>query len=371
MRRRSAWPILALVPLLVVLFTAGLLTLGCKDNKNGTGGANDSGKPTRISGGGATFIDPIMQKWSAEYKALHGTEIDYAKVGSRDGITQMTEKSIDFGCSDAPMKKGEVEAAKAKGGDVIHIPLIMGAVAIVYNLPEVPTLRLSGPVIAEIYLGKIVKWNAEHIKALNPGVNLPDMKIIPVYRSEGSGTSNIFTEYLNKVSPEFADKIPASTTPAWPNIGLGQRGSDGVAGHVKKNEGCIGYVEVSYAKMNAIPTALVQNSKGAFIAPDAPAVTAAGEWAITQKQTKAPYSLHELTYSLTNADADKAYPICGISYGLVYKKLPPGKGPKLVEFMKWATSDGQKFATDLHYAALPDELTKKVTERLKQIEFAD
>ncbi|HKA06134.1 MAG TPA: phosphate ABC transporter substrate-binding protein PstS [Gemmataceae bacterium] len=367
MRLRNLLPAVAIVPLLAVF-----LLVGCND-KGGSGGPSSgpAGTAVRISGGGATFVDPIMQKWSAEYKTAKGTEIDYSKSGSSDGIKQMTEKSLDFGCSDAPMKKDQVEKAMEKGGQVVHVPLIMGAVAVVYNLPNVQNLMLSGPVIADIYLGKITKWNADPIKALNPGVELPDMKIIPVYRQEGSGTTNIFTEYLNKVSPEFADKIPASTSPTWPQIGLAQKGSDGVAAHVKQNERCIGYVEVSYAKMNAIHTALVQNSKGKFIAPDAAAVTAAGEWAINQKQTKAPYSLHELTYSLTNAEADTAYPISGISYGLLYKKQSGEKGKKLVEFFKWATSDGQKFATELHYAPLPADLSKKVADRLSQIEFAD
>jgi phosphate transport system substrate-binding protein len=358
--------------LLLALPFAGVVAVGCHDTKNdsaGKGGGQDT--PVRLSGGGATFVAPIMGKWSSEYKAAHQTEIDYSKSGSSDGIKQVTEKALDFGCSDAPMKKDQVALAASKGGDVVHVPLIMGAVAVIYNLPNVPDLKLSGPIIAEIYLGKIEKWNADPIKALNPGVELPDQKITPVYRQEGSGTTNIFTEYLNKVHSEFADKIPASTSPSWPKIGLAQRGSDGVASHVKDNAGCIGYVEVSYAKMNGIQTALVQNSKGAFIAPDADAVTAAGEWAITQKQTKAPYSLHELTYSLTNAEAEKAYPICGISYGLLYKKQPTAKGKKLVEFLKWATGDGQKYAIDLHYAPLPAELSKKVADRLGQIEFVD
>lgn len=353
--RRYLLPVLALVPL-----------AGCKDSKPEPGGT-----PVRISGGGATFVDPIMQKWSSEYKAAKGTEIDYSKSGSSDGIKQMTEKSLDFGCSDAPMKKDQVEKAKEKGGEVVHVPLIMGAVAVVYNLPNVPTLKLSGPVIADIYLGKLTRWNADPIKALNPGVELPDLAVTPVYRSEGSGTTNIFTEYLNKVSPDFADKIPASTNPTWPKIGLGQKGSDGVAGHVKGNVGCIGYVEVSYARMNDIRTAQVQNAKGQFVAPEAAAVTAAGEWALTQKQTKAPYSLHELTYSLTNAEAEAAYPICGISYGLLYKKQPTAKGKALVEFLRWAAGDGQKYATELHYAPLPAELGKKAAARLDQIEFAD
>ncbi len=350
---------------------SSVLLIGCKDNTIATSRGEADAVPTRLSGGGATFIGPIMQKWSSEYAAAHQTEINYSKSGSSDGVNQMTDKSLDFGCSDAPMKKDQVEKAKGKGGEVVHIPMIMGAVAMAYNLPGVSSLKLSGPVIADIYLGKIDRWNAEPIKALNAGVNLPDLKITPVFRSDGSGTTNIFTEYLNKVSPDFADKIPTSTAPTWPNIGLGQKGSDGVASHVKKNAGCIGYVEVSYAKMNDIASALVQNSRGVFVAPDAVAVTAAGEWAMTQKQTTPPYSLHELTYSLTNADSDKAYPISGISYGLLYKKQPSMKGKKLVAFFTWATSEGQKYAIEKHYAQLPPELSKKVAERLRQIEFVD
>ena len=361
--RRSLLPALVPVALTVLL-------VGCKDDKKPDGGDGDK-TTVRVSGGGATFIDPIMGKWRQEYQAYYGTQIDYSKSGSSDGIKQMTDKALDFGCSDAPMKKDQHEKAKVAGGEVVHIPMIMGAVAIVYNLPNVPALKLSGPVLADIYLGKIDKWNADPIEALNVDVALPDMKITPVYRSDGSGTTNIFTEYLNKVSPDFADKIPASTNPTWPQIGLGQKGSDGIASHVKGNVGCIGYVEVSYAKMNDIRTALMQNSKGKFMAPDAAAVTAAGEWAMTQKQTKAPYSLHDLTYSLTNADVEAAYPICGISYGLLYHKQPTRKGKALVEFLKWATSEGQKFAVDKHYAPLPAELSKKVAETLGTIEFAD
>jgi phosphate transport system substrate-binding protein len=362
MKRRNSLPLALMLPVIGVVFA-----IGCK---NGDGPGDDD-KPVRISGGGATFVAPIMGKWSSEYKAAHQTEIDYSKTGSSDGIKQMTEKSLDFGCSDAPMKKDQVNLAMSKGGEVVHVPLAMGAVAVAYNLPGVPNLKLSGPIIAEIYLGKIDKWNAEPIKALNAGVNLPDQKITPVYRQDGSGTTNIFTEYLNKVHSEFADKIPASTSPTWPQIGLAQRGSDGVANHVKNNAGCIGYVEVAYAKMNDIQVALVQNSKGAFVPPDAEAVMAAAEWSLTQKQTKAPYSLHELTFSLTNAESEKAYPISGISYGLLYKKQPSKKGKELVAFLKWATTDGQKFAKDLHYAPLPEELGKKIAARLDQVEFAD
>jgi phosphate transport system substrate-binding protein len=322
-----------------------------------------------VGGGGATFIDPIMQKWSHVYYDLHGGKIDYSKSGSSDGIRQMTEGNLDFACSDAPMKKDQVAAAKAKGGDVVHVPLIMGAIAVVYNLPDIVDLKLTGSVLADIYLGKVNRWNDSAIAALNPGVALPDREIVPVYRSEGSGTTNVFTEYLNKASREFAEKIPAGTQPKWPQIGLGQKGNDGVAGHVQKNVGCIGYVEVSFAKLNNLPTALLRNAKGRYTAPESANVSAAAEWAIGQKQTKAPYNLHELTYSLTDAETDTAYPICGISYGVLY--LHPGNPSKtktMIAFLKWAATEGQQYAERLHYAPLPESLSKKVVERLGQIE---
>jgi len=345
---------------LTFLLAATALTAGC-----------DGKKAERLSGGGSSFVDPIMQKWSDEYKKATGVEIDYSKSGSSDGIKKMTEKELDFGATDAPMKKDQVAEAASKGGEVVHVPLVAGGVAVVYNLPGVADLKLSGPVIAQIYLGKITKWNDAQVARLNAGVTLPDSNIVPVYRAEGSGTSNIFTEYLSKVHPEFAQRIGASTSPKWPEIGTGQKGSDGVANHVKANAGCIGYVEVSYAQKNQIPIAAVQNAKGAFTKPEAAAVTAAADWAVSRQQTTEPYSLHELTYSLTNAESDAAYPICGYTYAVLYKKLPTKKGKALVEFLKWATTDGQKFAPDLYYAPLPTELGKKVAERLGQVEFAD
>ena len=320
---------------------------------------------------GATFVNPIMQKWSHEYANTKKTEIDYSGVGSSDGITKMTKKEADFGCSDAPMKKKQIEDAEASGGEVVHVPLILGGVAVIFNVPGVTELKLSGLVIADIYRGIIRNWNDSRIAELNKSVSFPDLKITQVYRSEGSGTSNIFTEFLSKVSPEFQKEIGASTSPKWPAIGTGQAGSDGVAKHVKDNAGSIGYVEVSYARKNGIAVAKVQNSKGAFTLPDADAVTAAGEWGLSQPQVKEPYSLHKLTYSLTNADSEKAYPISGISYCVLFKKQSGSKGKALVDFLKWATTEGQKFAIGLDYAPLPGELAKKVSERLNEIELVD
>ena len=326
----------------------------------------------RINGGGATFVDPIMQKWSSVYKEQKGIEIDYKKSGSGNGIQQMIAKTLDFGCTDAPMNKEQLETAKKEGGDVIHIPMTIGAVAIAYNLPEASQkqLILTGKVLADIYRGVIKKWNHPDIAALNKDVGLPEKDIVPVYRSESSGTTKIFTEYLSKSSDEFKTEIGSSTEPKWPKIGLGQNGSDGIAGFVKNNAYAIGYVEIFYAQKNEIPFAKVRNRNGIDISPDTEgSVSAAAAAVLDTTPDKEPYTLHELTFSLTDTAGSEAYPICGISYAVFFKKLPEAKGKKLIEFLKWATSDGQKFAKDLGYAPLPDGLIKKIHARLEQVQY--
>lgn len=319
----------------------------------------------RLNGGGATFVNPLVQKWSSEYKAK--AQIDYSGTGSGAGIKQMTEQTLDFGCSDAPMSKKETETATAKNGEVVHIPVTVGAVAIIYNLAGIKEpLKFSGEVVADIYLGKITKWNDAALVALNPGVDLPNSDVVPVYRSEGSGTTNIFTEFLTKSSPEFAKKIGTSKAPKWPKIGVGQNGSDGVAGHVQKNAGCIGYVEIYYAKQNKIDFGSVRNKSGKDILPSSKSVTAAAVEAMKEKQ-KDPYALHELAYSLTNAAGESSYPISGMSYALLYKTQPGPKGKALVEFLKWATTEGQDFAEGLEYAPLPADLRKAIAARLEGV----
>jgi phosphate transport system substrate-binding protein len=350
-----------------LLQLAMILLLGGLILSSGCGGKDVK----RINGGGATFVDPIMQKWSSVYKDSKGIEIDYSKSGSGDGVKNMTSMTLDFGCSDAPMNKEQTEAAKAKGGDVVHIPLTAGAVAIVYNLPDLKSqLKLDGKIIGKIYLGELganPKWNHPEIAALNLGVELPPIPIVPVYRAEGSGTSSIFTEFLHKSGA----KIKASTTPKWPQEagGTGQQGSDGVAGHVKNNVGCIGYVELTYAKKNNITFAAIKNRAGNDVSPDPDAVTAAIEGAIQEKPTTEPHSLHELTWSSTDSAHPKAYPISGMSYAVLYKKQPKDKGRVLVEFLRWATTEGQKFAEELNYAPLPQKLRDDIQKRLDQIEL--
>lgn len=338
----------------------------------GCGGCNKSadggGSGGRIKAGGATFINPIMQRWAEEYNSTAKVEIDYAPEGSGYGIKQMTDKNIAFGCSDAPMKKTELEAATTAGGEVIHVPLAIGAVAVVFNLNDVKELKLTGDIVAGIYLRKITKWNDPAIAALNPGTTLPDLAIVPVTRSDKSGTTNIFTEYLSKLSPEFKTAVGVSTQPTWPKGGVAQAGSGGIASHVKSNPGCIGYVELNFAKSSSLGMASLKNRKGTFVAPEAAGVTAAAEAAANDKQTAEPYTLHELTFSLTDTDGEKSYPIVGVSYAVVFTKPPADKGGKLVApFLKWAVTDGQKFAVEKDYAPLPEELRKKCVARIEKI----
>ncbi len=343
-------------------FAASTGCSGCNKSKDGGGSGG------RITAGGATFVDPIMQKWAEEYNKTAKVEIDYTAQGSGFGIKQTTDKNFAFGCSDAPMNKKEFDAAKAAGGDLIHVPLTIGAVAIVFNLPDVPELKLSGDVLAAIYMRKITKWNDPAIGGLNAGAKLPDMDITPVVRAEDSGTTSIFTEYLSKVSADFKKEIGTSKKPTWPKGGIGQQGSGGIASHVKANAGCIGYVELSFAKSSGLSSAKIRNKKGTFVTPEAEAVTAAAEAAAADTPTAEPYTLHELTFSLTDTAGEKAYPIVGVSYAIAFTKPPADKGGKLVAaFLKWAVTDGQKFAVEKDYAPLPEELRKKCLARIEKI----
>lgn len=332
-------------------------------------GCTGNSAAPRISAGGATFVNPLMQKWSGEYRAKKGVEIDYVSKGSGYGIEQFTAKTIDFGCSDAPMKKEQLETARAKGGEVVHIPLILGAVAVIYNVPEVSAapLKLTGEVLADVYARKIRKWNDERIAALNPGVPLPDRDIVVVARAESSGTTNIFTEYLSKASPAFRSEIGPGTKPKWPQGVVPQEQNDGVAGFVKNNPGTIGYVEVLFARKNSLPVATLRNRAGEWVLPSAAAATAAADAAMSKPPTEEPYSLHVLTFSLTDADGPQAYPICGISYAVTYLRLPKDKSATILDFLTWAVTDGQSLGVDLEYAPLPKSLQEKVLVRLRAI----
>jgi phosphate transport system substrate-binding protein len=335
----------------------------------GCGGCGKTPNAPRISAGGATFVDPIMQKWSGEYKKAKNVEIDYVPKGSGYGISNVTSKTLDFGCSDAPMNAKEVEAAKAAGGEVVHVPVAIGAVAVIFNLDGVKDLKLTGEVLADIYMRKITTWKDGKIAALNPGVVLPDAPITPVCRAESSGTTNIFTEYLSKRSAEFAKAPGTSKSPKWAEGVAPKSENAGIAEFVKSTPNTIGYVELAFAKNNGIAYATMVNKAGKPVAPDAASVTAAVEAAMKVKQEKEPYSLHPLTYSFTDAEGDAAYPIVGASYAILFKKQPKDKGPVIVEFLKWVVGDGQKLSAELHYAPLPADLAKKCEELLGTVTF--
>jgi phosphate transport system substrate-binding protein len=310
-----------------------------------------------------------MQKWSAEYRRHQGVEIDYVAKGSGYGITNVISRNLAFGCTDAPMNRGELETAQVTGGEVLHIPLTLGAVTIVYHLPDVPELILSGEVLADIYLGQIQHWDDPRLVALNPQVKLPHWPILPVRRAEASGTTYIFTEYLSKRSPRFAEVVGASKSPKWPVEILGKDGNAGITAQVKQAAGSIGYVEFEYARKNQLSVARLLNAAGKAVSPEASAVTAAAQAALQTRQTTEPYSLHPLAVSCTDTSAEGAYPIVGVSYAVLYQKQPSEAGKAVVAFLKWVLQEGQSFATELGYAPLPPELAQRGCELLDRVQF--
>jgi phosphate transport system substrate-binding protein len=359
------------LPALALIGIAGAFVAinGCN---NGGGGGTSAEGAKRISGAGATFPEGIISQWKQDYKTAKGVEIEYEAKGSGLGIQQMSAQTVQFGCSDAPMKKEQLAAAKEKGGEVIHIPITMGPIVPVYNLPGLSApLTLNGKVLADIYMGKIKKWNDPAIKELNKDANLPDMEIVPVYRAEASGTTFNFKEYLAKNSPAFKSSIGVSTEPTWSKgVGIGERNNAGVAKRVKESPGAIGYVELHFAKQAELAFAAVVNKSGKAVLGTAEGCTAAAGAAMDKPQTEEPYKLHELTFNLIDPDGENSYPITAISYCIFYKKQPASTGKALAAFLRWATTDGQKSAVGLDYAPLPAELVKKIDARLNQVEFA-
>ncbi len=304
----------------------------------------------QINGAGATFPNPIYSKWFSEYaKIKPGVLINYQSLGSGAGIRQLTNQTVFFGATDGPMTTDQLQAAPGK---ILHLPTVLGAVVPVYQLAGVSAeLKFTGPLLADIFLGKVVKWNDPAIAKVNPGVKLPDTDITVVHRSDGSGTSYIWVDYLAKVSPEWKKNVGVSTAVKWP-VGLGGKGNEGVAGLVKQTPGSIGYVELIYAIQNKIAFGAVQNANGEFVKASIPAVTAAA--AAAAKSMPADFRV-----SITNAPGAGVYPISSFTWLLLYEN-PKDKAQSkaMVEFMKWALTDGQKMATDLGYAPLPAEVVK-------------
>ncbi len=302
----------------------------------------------------------MMSKWAAEYDKAKGVEVNYQSIGSGGGIQQMTAKTADFGCTDGPMNEEQLQKAKDGGGDVVHVPLVMGAVVPAYNLAEVKEpLVFSGPVLADIFLGKIKKWDDPAIQELNPGAKLPDKAIGVVHRSDGSGTTYIWVDYLSKVSPDWKTKVGVATSVEWP-CGEGAKGNEGVSGRVKATAGSIGYIELIYALQNDIKFGKVQNKAGAAIKADLASVSAAAENSLNNLP-------EDLRYSITDADGKDSYPISGTTWAVLYVNQPADKGQQVVDFLRWCTHDGQQFCEDLHYAKLPKGLVEKVEKKLDAV----
>ena len=353
------WPLAAL--------TALTFAACSKDKASGsdTGAAAAAsargGGSVDLTGAGATFPYPLYSKWFSDYAAKTGVKINYQSIGSGGGIRQLSEGTVDFGASDSPMKDDEI--AKAKGGKVLHIPTVLGAVAVTYNVPELTEpLKLSGDVLADIFLGKITKWNDARIASLNPGSALPAKDILVVHRSDGSGTSFIFTDYLSAVSPTWAKAPGKGKEVQWP-VGLGGKGNEGVAGQVKQTPGTIGYVELAYAKQNKLPVAAIRNAAGQFVVPSVEGATAAAAGVAEKLDANTDYRI-----SIVNAPGATAYPISSFTWLLVYEnQTDAAKGKKIVDFVRWALTEGEKSAASLDYAPLPAAMVTQLDQRLNSI----
>ena len=315
-------------------------------------GSSASAQGLLINGAGATFPFPIYSKWFSEYNRLHpDIKFNYQSIGSGGGIKQFTDGTVDFGASDAPMKDDQI----AKAPDVVHIPTVLGADVVAYNVPGVSSLRVSPETLASIFLGKITKWNDPALAADNPGLKLPDQSITVARRSDGSGTTYIFTDYLSKISPEWKTRVGAGTSVNWP-VGLGGKGNEGVTGIVKSTPGSIGYVELIYAIQQKLPMADIKNKDGTWVKPSLQSTTAAAGG------VQMP---DDFRVSITNPAGKDAYPISGFTYLLVHRDAKDkAKGTAIINFLRWAMADGQSLATSLDYAPLPKPVQEKVLKTI-------
>lgn len=316
-------------------------------------------KNVELLGAGATFPYPLYSKMFDSYNKLTGVKVNYQSIGSGGGVRQIISKTVDFGASDAFMNEKEIKLTDP----IIHIPTCLGADVITYNLPGNPELKLTPHIIADIFLGYITKWNDKRIKKINPKVKLPNMKIFTVHRSDGSGTTYIFSDYLSKISKTWEKKVGRGKSLKWPN-GLGGKGNEGVAGLVQQTPGSIGYVELIYAESNDMPYALIKNQAGNYIKPTIESVSLAAN-------TKLP---DDTRISLTNTTAKDGYPISSFTWLLLYKELNTGgmskaKAKELMRMVWWMIHDGQKYSKKLHYAPLPKEAVTKAEALLNQITY--
>jgi phosphate transport system substrate-binding protein len=316
-----------------------------------------------INAAGSTFGYPIYSKWFDDYaKVEPDTRFNYQSIGSGGGIMMLRNRTVDIGASDAPLTDQQL---KAMPGPVLHFPSVLGAVVLMYNLAELKTqsVKLNGPLIADIYLGRITQWSDPEIRGLNPGVNFPDEPIQVIHRSDGSGTTYIFSDYLSKVSPDWGRQVGRGTSLRWPT-GLGGKGSEGVTGLLQQTPGAIGYVELTYALANHIPVATVLNHDGRWIVPTLDGVTEAASGASASMPS-------DFRVSITDAPGARSYPISSFTWLLVYKEQRDrAKGQAIVKFLKWALTEGQKDAPPLNYAPLPQAVISKELKALTTIQFA-
>lgn len=313
-----------------------------------------------LLGAGATFPYPLYSKMFDVYHKQTGVKINYQSIGSGGGIRQLKAKTVDFGASDAFLSGKKLTSMPS---EVVHIPMCLGAVVVTYNLPGSPTLKLSPDVLADIFLGKIKKWNDSRITNLNPGVKVPNKKIIVVHRSDGSGTSFIFTDYLSKISPEWKQKVGAGKSVKWPK-GLGAKGNEGVSGLVKQIKGSIGYCELAYAIHNKMPQAHMQNAKGNFIKPEISSISEAASGSIPA----------HTRVSLTNTDSENGYPIAGFTWILVYKEQAydgksKAKATAVLKLLDWMIHAGQQYTKPLDYAPLPNGAVTKAEVLLRSVTY--
>jgi phosphate transport system substrate-binding protein len=313
---------------------------------------------TTLNGAGATFPYPMYSKWFSEYNKLHSDiQFNYQSIGSGGGIRQVLAGTVDFGATDGPMTDEQLAQAKTK---ILHIPTVLGADVPAYNIPGVTEeLKFTPELLANIFLGKITSWNDAALAKANPGVNLPNQPIIVIHRSDGSGTTYIFTDYLSKVSPEWKNQVGKGTSVKWP-VGLGGKGNEGVAGMIRQMQGSIGYVELIYAVNNKIAYGSVKNAAGQFVKANLDSVTAA---AASVKSMPADFRV-----SITNAPGKDAYPIASFTWLLIpTPSKNPAKGKIIADFLNWMVDDGQKMTADLAYAPLPESVVAKVKETTKQV----
>ena len=349
--------LLLAIPLVAAIACGGERRAGTADSTSAST-ARSSGAD--LTGAGATFPYPIYSKWFADYASATGVKINYQSIGSGGGIRQLTEGTVDFGASDAPMTDAELAKAKVP---ILHFPTVLGAVVITYNLPAIAKpLRLTGDVIADLFAGKITKWSDSRIAALNPGVTLPAKDVLIVHRSDGSGTTYIFSDYLSAVSASWASAPGKGKELSWP-VGIGAKGNEGVAGQVKQTDGAIGYTELAYAKQNHLATAAIQNAAGDYVEPSIESATAAAAGISAKLPANTDFRI-----SIVNAPGAGAYPIASFTWLLVPRTIPSAKKHKqITDFLRWYLAKGEASAASLDYAPLPQPVIATLTSRIDSI----